>query len=928
MSNTTLRTSPRPLALLIPFLLSACGGGGGGGSASDAPATVAAPPAQTSTPTAPSQAAKVGIIDSGISPGRSGFNYQNIIFTSYLDGSTTPNDNMGINGHGTVVALTLAGLATADFAGGVSPDSTLYIAQASQNNQFDYSVTARAINGLLGDGVRIFSMSYGSTERLTTAQALSDAQQSGRYHSLYQGLRAIADANGLAVVITGNNGTATPSPDAQMPLIYQDPLLAQHMLAVTGTVTSGAYNQPNRPAALGPFDACGNAAAWCLSAPGYVDYPYQNSDGSWSDVRSYGTSFAVPRVAGSASQVLQRFPWMDGNNLQQTLLTTATYRSDAFGTSADTANGRPYNDTFGWGDVNLTKALQGPALFYAQDFHARLDGGSYVFANDIGGDYGLVLDGSQNNGVLTLTGNNSYRGLTSVSANTLLINGAVTGDARVSGSGTLGGSGRIGGSLLNQGTVNGGLQVAGNYQQDASAALNITLDSPLRVTGSSTLAGSLNLAPPSSTYIVKQQETLLTSGAGISGTFNQVNTGAFLTGSVSYSANSVTGLLTRRNTSEAASAMGLSSLSTQQTADNLEQAFSAADSLQGQSTLSRDQQTALGEAAAFETLPDADRAQSAINSVSGQAHASNNALLFNALDYQTRLLNNRLTEASQEDRYGFWLESGRLRGAMAQDGYLGNRYHNTLTALGVDSSLGLDGLRAGIAWTQNQIDSDYAESGGSSQNRLQGVMLYGRYALSPEWYLQGNLSYQYGHNDVKRQVVIDQPTAVSSSTRSDSWQAALQSGYRWSLAEDYRIEPYLGWRETGLQTGPFNDQGSAFGLQGGGDSYQRSVGYGGLNLSARQAWLAGWWSMLSLYAEYQYALNNPSMDVSARWSGFGQQQSTFDIPGMQLDRRSQWYGARVDVARIANMRLFMRADQHQASRGNEQVLRGGVDMSF
>ena len=83
-------------------------------------------------------------------------------------------------------------------------------------------------------------------------------------------------------------------------------------------------------------------------------------------------------------------------------------------------------------------------------------------------------------------------------------------------------------------------------------------------------------------------------------------------------------------------------------------------------------------------------------------------------------------------------------------------------------------------------------------------------------------------------MLLDEAAPVSSSARTDSWQAALQSGYRWTLQEDYRIEPYLGWRETGLQTGSFSDSGSAFGLQGDGDNYRRSVGYGGLNLSARR----------------------------------------------------------------------------------------------
>ncbi len=159
-----------------------------------------------------------------------------------------------------------------------------------------------------------------------------------------------------------------------------------------------------------------------------------------------------------------------------------------------------------------------------------------------------MLDGSERGGTLQLTGNNSYQGLTQVSANSLLIDGAIAGNALVNGSGKLGGSGRIGGNLVNQGSVNSGLQVAGNYQQSADGTLNVTLNNPLRVTGNAALDGTLNLAPPSASYVVKQQETLLTSGGGVSGQFSQVNTGVFLDGSVSYDAHSVTGQLTRKNT--------------------------------------------------------------------------------------------------------------------------------------------------------------------------------------------------------------------------------------------------------------------------------------------------------------------------------------------------------------------------------------------
>uniref|UniRef100_UPI0028993BDC S8 family serine peptidase n=1 Tax=Erwinia citreus TaxID=558 RepID=UPI0028993BDC len=290
------------LAVLIStLLLTGCGGGGGGGGGSETlsptPAPVSAPtptrtpttepvtqtkPTTDSTPTpAPAPASpvvtygkvKVGIVDSGLAPDRSDINYGNVHFASYVaGGSQTLNDNNGRAGHGTLVALTAAGLASGAFAGGVAPDSDLWIAQASSNNLFYYQDTQKAIAGLLNNGVKIINMSYASSERLSTMAQQQSARTSGRYDLVRDSLSSIVSANALGIVVTGNNGTSTPSPNAQIPLIYNDASLQKGLLAVTGYVPGYTVPQGSRPPELFVFDACGDVAAWCLAAPGYADY--------------------------------------------------------------------------------------------------------------------------------------------------------------------------------------------------------------------------------------------------------------------------------------------------------------------------------------------------------------------------------------------------------------------------------------------------------------------------------------------------------------------------------------------------------------------------------------------------------------------------------------------------------------------------------
>ena len=89
-------------------------------------------------------------------------------------------------------------------------------------------------------------------------------------------------------------------------------------------------------------------------------------------------------------------------------------------------------------------------------------------------------------GVLALTGNNTYKGASIAAGGTLQIDGSVAGDAYSEGAGTIAGSGTINGSLYNNGTVEAGswgavtddkgetlnLKVGGNFEGSGVIAVN------------------------------------------------------------------------------------------------------------------------------------------------------------------------------------------------------------------------------------------------------------------------------------------------------------------------------------------------------------------------------------------------------------------------------------------------------------------------
>ncbi|MCZ6836730.1 MAG: autotransporter-associated beta strand repeat-containing protein, partial [Planctomycetota bacterium] len=125
------------------------------------------------------------------------------------------------------------------------------------------------------------------------------------------------------------------------------------------------------------------------------------------------------------------------------------------------------------------------------------DIGNTLYAGAISGTGGLTLGGS---GILELTGNNPFTGLTRIDDGQLVLNGSVGGNvdvnpgARLSGTGTVGGTLTLGnGATLAPGNSIGTLVVAGDYVQQTGSTLEVELDGILTdsdlldVTGGATL---------------------------------------------------------------------------------------------------------------------------------------------------------------------------------------------------------------------------------------------------------------------------------------------------------------------------------------------------------------------------------------------------------------------------------------------------------
>jgi len=208
--------------------------------------------------------------------------------------------------------------------------------------------------------------------------------------------------------------------------------------------------------------------------------------------------------------------------------------------------------------VGNTTSLQGNIV----------DNASLVFQQDTDGRFNGVLSGTgntvkQGSGSLLLTGNQPFSGNLAVNQGLLLVGnaanpGTVLGAKVTVGAGAaLSGNGSVG-SLVNNGVVQpdpaSGLKVGGNFTNAPGGTLQVVVGNPassgLTVGGTANLGGSLvvlNSAPASG----NAQYTVVTAGGGVNGTFTtvQLPDTPFYDTTLNYGSNQVGVTISRNGTS-------------------------------------------------------------------------------------------------------------------------------------------------------------------------------------------------------------------------------------------------------------------------------------------------------------------------------------------------------------------------------------------
>ena len=307
--------------------------------------------------------------------------------------------------------------------------------------------------------VRAINHSWGIPAQGPDTVATVDAQFKENTSKIAPIAAATLETGLIQVWAAGNDAGASADVLAALPRYI--PALEPHWLSVISANAAGK---------LDAFSSrCGLSRDWCVAAPGddilssvvsgqadakLVRDPQGRAVGldvaaQQRPVSSYakegGTSMAAPHVTASLALLMQRYPYLNNAGIRDVLLTTAR---DLGAPGVD--------DIFGWGMVDLRKAIEGPGQLRV-DMTVNMDrpgGGTPVWSgpawddwrNAIGGRGRLIKQGP---GWLRLSGNNRFGGAT-VEGGTLEFSGdnALSAAVAVNRGGNLHVSGRLAGSAL------------------------------------------------------------------------------------------------------------------------------------------------------------------------------------------------------------------------------------------------------------------------------------------------------------------------------------------------------------------------------------------------------------------------------------------------------------------------------------------------
>jgi len=827
----------------------------------------------------PGAGVTIGVVSTGVDPAHADVNVGIQRFKSQLTYVDSASNDIGVPdkaGVGTDLARVAAGMRskitwTGGLAWGADIVSARLVPDAANGSLLDATQATPELlslmhQALIDADVGVMLNAWGTN--------FGDPARADAYAAVYRPF--VLDHEGMVVVAAGDQGRSQPTDLAALPSRSAGAAALE-----PGWLTVAALDTlaPTRLASYS--NACGDAAAYCLVAPGDIGLLQGLPDDSTRTV--HGTAFAAAQVAGTMAAISRRFPYMSREQLRQVLL----------GSAVDL--GAPGVDsTFGWGLLNYGRAMQGPSRLLWGDFEVVIPGGKHEYwTGDISGQAGIIVGsgGTAADTSLNFTGNNTFTGPLRVKAGltVLVTDGSMAAPIIVEENAYLRAwNETLHSTVLNRGVMelngvaserqtvlegdvtNEGVLVnrdkantilRGNLflEPTGTFMVNALGSDPLRVKGRIEIDGNLHIAGLAEGYVPRSRTELLVGEGGITGRFAQVSSTPLIDATLNYDATTAWLDVTRI---DASAVQGVSYTPTSLgSAQRIDQAFSRLDDLvlADPGNLAP---TSFSEAAgALQRAADAAGVERSLDSLSGQLHDVDATFALLALDGGREAIEARLDAVGSGHVVGAW--SHRLddtRGGSAFD------VNTQGWMLGFDQQR-RDGVTVGASLSQTDGNAWHSQRFDRERNRQVDAQLYASWNLGDGGYLLGTAAFGHMQRWLQREVVLgDDAYRVSSDYAHRYGALSLQSGRRIPLGGS-AITPYIGVQALQLARAGFSEQGaSGFGLTSNDASMSATQALAGARWS--HDWLGGAtrWA-LSGRIEWQRLLSQSGETIQARFTG-------------------------------------------------------------
>ena len=835
---------------------------------------------------------------------------------------------------------------------------------------------ATAYKHMQEQNVRVINHSWGIPEDLDTVEQL-DAALSVQRSSLGTVLGNMSLDGGLLQVWAAGNSVirnqtpdTAPFADALASLPRAMPELEPYWLTVVNL---------NQDLTLDPTSfRCGYSKDWCVAAPGTrihssvidgwvkVENIYDENDEVQGfkviderldfDYDTYtGTSMAAPHVSGALGLLIERFPYLDNPQIRDVLLTTA---QDL---------GEPgVDDVYGWGLIDLKKAIDGPGQIRVDTTVVmdRRAGGAVVWQgnawddwrNDISGPGHLSKAGE---GWLRLSGDNSFAGATvyaglleldghnrlsrdlTVQGGLLRLNGSLQdtdlnvkggiaqingrqqrGLTRVSVAGVLSGDGQLSDTHV-QGTIVPGsdhrpLTINGEYRQIEGStmvvgqALNPASIS-LQVRGLAHIeGGTLRLTPLHDAFPLGKHYGVLQADAGIHGQFTSIDHrqfSPFLSFTQTRDAHTL-GFDVGRGLPLVTAANTANQRATAHAADTLDMSQPLAQRL-----------TSLFPQEATRAL---DQLSGELYPGIQSAMIEDSRVMREAALQRARSAGDNTWRPSGSAGQAVWVQSIHSHGRLDGDGNAARISHSRKgVMIGADHDFD-HGTRAGVLLASTEGSVTTANAGKATVDTYQIGMHAGH--TWGAFGVYGGVAYDRNSIHSKRGVSFsDIDDSLSTRYVNHTRQLFTEGTYRWALGP-WDVQPYVQFAHINTRSAGFSETAGTTALKGKPASQAVNLNTGGVRLSldmGKTSMGPSWLSLIGGVA-YTRASGDLSPTVDASWQG----ASSMRIAGAPLNRSVVNMNAGAVARLTRDSALSLNITDQRGNRSREQSVNAQYQFEF